>query len=154
MGRGGGAGGGAGGRSRAATAPMSQPTPPATPGAQTGKWQGDKFGASATEAARAVMAAPGPNTDRRDGGEAASPTVFGDRQVYISAAYDKAASQGYRGSLGDFKQALLSAQRSGTVNLARADMMNVMARGAVDRSETNVPGSSSTNPTRFHFIMV
>ncbi len=85
---------------------------------------------------------------RRVAGEARHG-VFGDRKVFISAAWDALrARPPWSGmSLEDFKARLLAAHRSGAIALARADLVAAMDPSLVAASETRADGAS------FHFIV-
>jgi hypothetical protein len=75
---------------------------------------------------------------------------FGERKVFIAAAWEalrgEPAWQAL--SLDDFKTRLLEAHRSGSVGLARADLMGAMDAQLADRSETTSPVGAT-----FHFIL-
>jgi hypothetical protein len=75
---------------------------------------------------------------------------FGDRKVFIAAAWDELRRQPARKelSLDDFKTRLLDAHRGGTVALARADLMGAMDPQLAARSETISPIGAT-----FHFII-
>lgn len=75
--------------------------------------------------------------------------VFGDRKVFIDAAFTALQTQpAWRDlSLADFKQRLLAAHRTGEVVLARADLVAAMDPARVAASETTVDGAT------FHFIV-
>ncbi len=75
--------------------------------------------------------------------------VFGERKVFISAVWDELRRGGrWSGlSIADFKSRLLEAQRAGSVELARADLVAAMDPRLVSASETLADGAS------FHFIV-
>ena len=75
--------------------------------------------------------------------------VFGDRKVFISAVWDELRRTGRWSALpiSDFKRRLLDAQRAGSVELARADLVAAMDPRLVADSETLADGAS------FHFIV-
>lgn len=75
--------------------------------------------------------------------------VFGDRKVFISAVWDELRRSGQWSalSIADFKRRLLEAQRAGTMELARADLVAAMDPELVAASETLADGAS------FHFIV-
>ena len=75
--------------------------------------------------------------------------VFGDRKVYISAAWDELRNQPAWSalSLQDFKTQLVSAHRAGDLVLARADLVAAMDQALVASSETVADGAE------FHFIV-
>ena len=75
--------------------------------------------------------------------------MFGDRKVFISAVWDELRRSGRWSALSihEFKRRLLDAQRSGTIELARADLVAAMDPRLVADSETLADGAS------FHFIV-
>lgn len=75
--------------------------------------------------------------------------VFGERKVFISAVWDELRRAGRWStlSLADFKRRLLDAQRAGSLELARADLVAAMDPHLVADSETLADGAS------FHFIV-
>ncbi len=75
--------------------------------------------------------------------------VFGDRKVFISAAWQALRSlPAYRTlTLEDFKRQLLGAHQSGAMVLARADLVAAMDPELVASSETLADGAT------FHFIV-
>ena len=75
--------------------------------------------------------------------------VFGDRKVFIAAAFTALHVQpAWRDlTLAEFKQRLLAAHRAGALVLARADLVAAMDPALVGASETNVDGAT------FHFIV-
>jgi hypothetical protein len=62
------------------------------------------------------------------------PALFGSNKVFIDHAHAMARTQGYKGSLDDFKGELLVAQRAGHISLARADLVEAMHPLSVERS--------------------
>ena len=74
--------------------------------------------------------------------------VFGDDKVFISAAFDELKKFNRALVLCEFKADLVACQRSGELDLSRADLVEAMPAEAVARSETWRDGSS------FHFIRV
>lgn len=97
-----------------------------------GKTLGSSFTADVRHAARAA----------RDG-------VFGGRKVFISAVWDELRRNGRWSTLTipEFKRRLLDAQRAGSLELARADLVAAMDPRLVADSETLADGAS------FHFIV-
>ncbi len=75
--------------------------------------------------------------------------LFGDRKVFISAAWHALRQNPHWAglTLPDFKTRLLSAHRTGTIVLARADFVAAMDPALVAASETITDGAS------FHFIV-
>lgn len=75
--------------------------------------------------------------------------VFGDRKVFIAAAWDalRARPQWSQLTLDDFKARLLMAHRAGELSLARADLVAAMDPALVAASET------ATDSASFHFIV-
>ena len=75
--------------------------------------------------------------------------VFGDRKVFISAAWEALrARPGWTAlALDDFKSRLLAAHRAGSLSLARADLVAAMDPGLVAASEIRSESAS------FHFIV-
>lgn len=93
-----------------------------------------------------------PNTFAADVRLAARSThqgVFGGRKVFISAVWDELRRSGRWSTLSipDFKRRLLDAQRAGSLELARADLVAAMDPRLVADSETLADGAS------FHFIV-
>lgn len=78
----------------------------------------------------------------------ATTGLFGDRKVFISAAWSVVRNDPAIGilSLDDFKQRLIAAHRAGLVRLARADLTSAMDPDAVAQSETR------HLEARYHFI--
>lgn len=75
--------------------------------------------------------------------------VFGDRKVFISAAWDELRRRPEYASLtlSEFKARLVRAHRAGELVLARADLVAAMDPGLVDASEISADGAT------FHFIV-
>jgi hypothetical protein len=83
----------------------------------------------------------------RDVGTAADER-FGARKVFISALFRALARAGYDvGSLDSFKARLVDANRSGDLQLARADLVGAMPASAVRPSLIVSLGSE------FHFVI-
>jgi hypothetical protein len=111
--------------------PVAKPKPAKAPKKLAAK---ELTPASVLQAARKVLAA---GDDRS----------FGDRQVFIAAAYD-ALPASTRGTLADFKAKLLAWAKSGELHLVRADLVGVLPPALVERSE--IPRGES----RVHFVVV
>ncbi len=87
--------------------------------------------------------------DVRRAARTAQHGVFGGRKVFISAVWDE-LRRGARWSslsLPELKRRLLDAQRTGSLELARADLVAAMDPRLVADSETLADGAS------FHFIV-
>jgi hypothetical protein len=78
----------------------------------------------------------------------ATTGLFGDRKVFIAAAWRAVRDDPSLGtlSLDDFKERLIAAHRAGLVRLARADLTSAMDPDAVAQSETR------HLEARYHFI--
>lgn len=115
---------------------LGQPTPHAAP------VPSPRSAGHATDAATFIE-------DVREVARTCHDGVFGDRKVFIAAAFTALHAQpAWRDiTLADFKERLLAAQRSGGVILARADLVAAMDPALVAASETNVDGAT------FHFIV-
>jgi hypothetical protein len=103
-------------------------------------------------AGRELVPAPAPasfGADVREVAGAARAGVFGDRKVFIAAAWDELRRRpAWSGlTLPEFKQRLLAAHRAGELALARADLVAAMDPELVAASETAAGGAS------FHFIV-
>ncbi len=87
--------------------------------------------------------------DVRQAARSAQHGVFGDRKVFISAVWEELRRSGRWSALSgpEFKRRLLDAQRSGSLELARADLVAAMDPRLVADSETLADGAS------FHFIV-
>ncbi len=87
--------------------------------------------------------------DVRHATRSAQHGVFGGRKVFISAVWDELRRTGRWSTLSipDFKRRLLDAQRAGSLELARADLVAAMDPRLVADSETLADGAS------FHFIV-
>ena len=74
---------------------------------------------------------------------------LGEHKVHIAAVYDYLATQGMAGSLDEFKDALIRANRERTLTLSRHDLAYAYGdQELIERSET-----ISLNST-FHLIRV
>ncbi len=81
---------------------------------------------------------------------APTPGWFGERKVFVSAAYDQLRKDGRSSgiSLPEFKALLVDLHRAGVLELARADLVAAMDPSLVAASEIDAQGAE------FHFIVV
>ncbi len=87
--------------------------------------------------------------DVRHVARAVNDGVFGERKVFIAAAWHELRQRpGYASlTLSEFKARLVRAHRAGELVLARADLVAAMDPGLVDASEISADGAT------FHFIV-
>lgn len=85
----------------------------------------------------------------RDATQTLQRGIFGDRKVFIAAAFDalRARPAWTALTLDAFKQRLLAAHRAGELVLARADLVAAMDPALVAASELQADGAS------FHFVV-
>jgi hypothetical protein len=108
------------------------------------------FADEVRDVARAANAGVPPFADEvRDVARAANDGVFGERKVFIAAAWhDLRRRPGYASlTLDDFKTRLVRAHRVGELVLARADLVAAMDPELVAASETAADGAT------FHFVV-
>jgi hypothetical protein len=98
---------------------------------------------------RRWLAAPSFADDVRHVARTANDGVFGERKVFIAAAWHQLRRRpGYTSlTLDDFKARLVRAHRAGELVLARADLVAAMDPGLVAASET------LADTATFHFVV-